>query len=221
MLCSNIVLNVKTKTNKKLFLYTTCCELLFFGEFNEQSLLILWINWCKNVGFWKRFTCTFTVISKSKNVCSVYHQNFFNESYPSYLANFDILNVFFHFTQFQSDSLFQSGQLWFVYYSLLVSGLQNNETHFSATMQVFNHGTLYLKTWNTCIKGHYDLYFECLYWSCKFHGKLQTLYIEVVQGDTFMEQKMWFLADWQYLLRKIAMSDYEQLLRTNFSCIRV
>ena len=88
-------------------------------------------------------TCTFTVISKSKNVCSVYHQNFFNESYPSYLANFDILNVFFHFTQFQSDSLFQSGQLWFVYYSLLVSGLQNNETHFSATMQVFNHGTLY------------------------------------------------------------------------------
>ena len=56
MLCTNIVLNVKTKT-KKQFLYTTCSELVFFGEFNEQSLVILWVNWCKNEGFWKRFTC--------------------------------------------------------------------------------------------------------------------------------------------------------------------
>ena len=39
MLCTNIVLNVKNKT-KKQFLYTTCCELVFFGEFNEQSLVI-------------------------------------------------------------------------------------------------------------------------------------------------------------------------------------
>ena len=37
MLCTNIVLNAKTK---KLFLYTTCCELVFFLEFNEQSLVI-------------------------------------------------------------------------------------------------------------------------------------------------------------------------------------
>ena len=53
MLCTNIVLNVKTK---KQFLYTTCCEL-------EQSLVILWVNWCKNEGFWKRFTCI--VVTKS------------------------------------------------------------------------------------------------------------------------------------------------------------
>ena len=57
MLCTNIVLNVKTKT-KKQFLYTTCCELVFFLEFNEQSLIILWVNWFKNESFWHRFTCT-------------------------------------------------------------------------------------------------------------------------------------------------------------------
>ena len=35
------VLNVKTK---KQLLYSTCCELVFFREFNEQSLVILWVN---------------------------------------------------------------------------------------------------------------------------------------------------------------------------------
>ena len=30
--------------DKKQFLYTTCCELVFLGEFNEQSLVILWVN---------------------------------------------------------------------------------------------------------------------------------------------------------------------------------
>ena len=43
MLCTNIVLNVKTKTKKQL-LHTTCCELVFFGEFNEQSLVVLWLT---------------------------------------------------------------------------------------------------------------------------------------------------------------------------------
>ena len=37
---------------------TTCSELIFFREFNEQSLVILWVNWFKNESFWKRFTCT-------------------------------------------------------------------------------------------------------------------------------------------------------------------
>ena len=41
----------------KQYLYTTCSELVFFGEFNEQSLVILWVNWCKNESFWHRFTC--------------------------------------------------------------------------------------------------------------------------------------------------------------------
>ena len=28
----------------KTLLYTTCCELVLFGEFNEQPLVILWVN---------------------------------------------------------------------------------------------------------------------------------------------------------------------------------
>ena len=41
MFCTKNVLNVKTK---KQFLYTTCCGHVFFGEFDEQSLVILWVN---------------------------------------------------------------------------------------------------------------------------------------------------------------------------------
>ena len=40
ILCTNIVLNVKTK--KKIV--TTCSELVFIEKFNEQSLVILWVN---------------------------------------------------------------------------------------------------------------------------------------------------------------------------------
>ena len=43
--------------HSKQYLYTTCCELVFFREFDEQSLVILWVNWFKNESFWKRFTC--------------------------------------------------------------------------------------------------------------------------------------------------------------------
>ena len=43
--------------HSKQYLYRTCCELLSFREFNEQSLVILWINWFKNESFWHRFTC--------------------------------------------------------------------------------------------------------------------------------------------------------------------
>ena len=39
--------------NKQL----TCCQLVFFLEFNEQSLVILWVNWVKNESFRHRFTC--------------------------------------------------------------------------------------------------------------------------------------------------------------------
>ena len=28
-------------------------------QFPEQSFVILWVSWCKNKCFWKRFTCTF------------------------------------------------------------------------------------------------------------------------------------------------------------------
>ena len=44
--------------HSKQYLYTTCSELVCFGEFNEQCLVILWVNWFKNESFWHRFTCT-------------------------------------------------------------------------------------------------------------------------------------------------------------------
>ena len=44
----------------------------------------------------------------------------------------------------------------------------------------------------------------------------QSLYIEVAQGDIFMEQKMWFGQYW----KKKVWADYEQLLRTVLSCFR-
>ena len=50
---------------KKLRLYTTCSELVFLGEFNEQSLVILWVSWCKNEGFWKTFTCMISNLKTS------------------------------------------------------------------------------------------------------------------------------------------------------------
>ena len=34
--------------HSKQYLCKTCCELVLFREFNEQSLVILWVNWCKN-----------------------------------------------------------------------------------------------------------------------------------------------------------------------------
>ena len=48
---------------------------------NEQSVVILWVSWCKNKSFWQRFTCTayqiqnpvarffFKFISKNNNFC--------------------------------------------------------------------------------------------------------------------------------------------------------
>ena len=42
--CVQILFLKSKQKQKKTFLYTTCCELIFFGEFNEQSLVILLIN---------------------------------------------------------------------------------------------------------------------------------------------------------------------------------
>ena len=86
MLCTNIVLSVKTKT-KKQFLYRTCSELVFLEEFNEQSLIILWVYWCKSEGFWKRFTC--------KNFLQEMEMFFFVIKILSYTPDFQCsLNAF-------------------------------------------------------------------------------------------------------------------------------
>ena len=59
MLCTNIVLNVKTK---KQFLYTTCCELVFsWNLMNNLSSYFDRVNWFKNESFWHRFTCNFNL----------------------------------------------------------------------------------------------------------------------------------------------------------------
>ena len=49
---------------QKQFLYTTCSPQVWAWNFhvlnllfNEQSVVILWVSWCKNKRFWQRFTC--------------------------------------------------------------------------------------------------------------------------------------------------------------------
>ena len=47
-------------------IYLMCVHNMFWAwnfhllnwQFNEQSFVILWVSWCKNKLFWKRFTCT-------------------------------------------------------------------------------------------------------------------------------------------------------------------
>ena len=50
MLFTAIVLNVKTKTKNNIY-KKHVLNLYFWGEFNEQSLVILLVNWRKNEGF--------------------------------------------------------------------------------------------------------------------------------------------------------------------------
>ena len=58
MLCTKIVLNIKTKTT--ICVHNMFCrysELTIFMN-NEQSVVILWVSWCKNKSIWQKFTCT-------------------------------------------------------------------------------------------------------------------------------------------------------------------
>ena len=65
--------------HSKQYLYTTCCKFVFWGEFNEQSLVILWVNWCKNKSFWQRFTCTGKSFSEALILASVNPQYIWQE----------------------------------------------------------------------------------------------------------------------------------------------
>jgi hypothetical protein len=55
--CVQILFWMSKQKQKNNFCAQHVLNLYFSGEFNEQSLVILWVNWCKNEGFWKRFTC--------------------------------------------------------------------------------------------------------------------------------------------------------------------
>ena len=48
----------------------------------------------------------------------------------------------------------------------------------------------------------------------------QSQFIEVAQGDIFMERKMRFglVLGWLAILKKTSWADYEQLFRAVFSC---
>ena len=67
MLCTKIVLNVKTKTKLctqyVLLMFWACSFHLLNWKFNRQSFVILWVSYCKNKCFWKRFTCTENYLS--------------------------------------------------------------------------------------------------------------------------------------------------------------
>ena len=58
ILCTEIVLNVKTNfcTQYVLPLFWAWNFLVLNFWFNEQSVIILWVSWCKNESFWQRFT---------------------------------------------------------------------------------------------------------------------------------------------------------------------
>ena len=87
--------------------FRTCCvQKLFFVfvltfktiHFNEQSLVILWVNWFKNESFWHRFTCThyFTsYIFVSNGWCLLESGN---SKLHSFLSTLHGEGVFFHYT---------------------------------------------------------------------------------------------------------------------------
>ena len=47
-------------------LFWTCIFLVLNLQFNEQSIVILWVSWSKKKCFWQRIFCTFTVAMNEK-----------------------------------------------------------------------------------------------------------------------------------------------------------
>ena len=60
MLCTKIVLNVRNNfcTQHVLPRFELGTFMYWIVIQNEQSVVILWVSWCKNKSFWQRFTCT-------------------------------------------------------------------------------------------------------------------------------------------------------------------
>ena len=48
----------KQKTMFVHNMFWSCIFLVLKSGFNEQSVVILWVNWLENECFWHRFTCT-------------------------------------------------------------------------------------------------------------------------------------------------------------------
>ena len=60
MLCTS-VLTFRTIYVHNMF--WACNFYVLNLQFNEQSFAILWVSWCKNKCFWKRFTCKIIIIA--------------------------------------------------------------------------------------------------------------------------------------------------------------
>ena len=56
MLCTQIVFCFGIQNRHVLSMFWACNFHLLNLQLNEQSFVI-WVNWCKNKCFWKRFTC--------------------------------------------------------------------------------------------------------------------------------------------------------------------
>ena len=83
MLCTKIVLNVRNTVHNMfsqgLSFEFSCLELVI-----QWTIVILWVSWCKNKCFWKRFTCIF--IPTYTN-CRSYTFISFLENFLSILLN--------------------------------------------------------------------------------------------------------------------------------------
>ena len=83
--------------HSKQYLYTTCSEPVFLRGFNEQSLVTLWVNWCKNENFWKIFICTYLDPDLKLIVFDFFHSCHLPEKLgtkllgPCHLANQDLV----------------------------------------------------------------------------------------------------------------------------------
>ena len=54
----------QNKTKTTICAHNIFCrhsELTIFIN-NEQFVVIMWVNWCKNMSFWQRFTCTWNQV---------------------------------------------------------------------------------------------------------------------------------------------------------------
>ena len=56
MLCTQIVFCFYIQNN-------LCTQHVLNWYINEQSFVILWVSWCENKCFWKRFTCILYAVS--------------------------------------------------------------------------------------------------------------------------------------------------------------
>ena len=53
-----VYINCSKCQNKNQFVYTTFSELAIYMYWTRNSVVILWVSWCKSRSFLQRFTCT-------------------------------------------------------------------------------------------------------------------------------------------------------------------